>query len=79
MDSIYFFFQNNLDAVFLIYGLAFIIMGTVILVQPRKKSHFEIANVLWLLALFGITHGANELMDMWAIIKGNRKELHGSS
>ncbi|MDD5774091.1 MAG: PAS domain S-box protein [bacterium] len=70
MDLIYFYFQNNLDAVFLIYGLAFLVMGIVILVQPREKSEFEIANILWLLALFGITHGANELMDMWAIIKG---------
>lgn len=64
------YFQKNLDAVFLIYGLAFLVMGAVILVQPREKSEFAIANILWLLALFGITHGANELMDMWAIIKG---------
>lgn len=69
MDSISLYFRNNLDGIFLIYGLAFIIMGTVILVQPREKSDFGIANILWLLALFGITHGANELMDMWAIIK----------
>ncbi|MEW6087036.1 MAG: PAS domain S-box protein [bacterium] len=70
MDLIFYYFQNNLDVVFLIYGLAFIVMGNVILVQPREKSAFEIANVLWLLALFGITHGTNELLDMWTIIKG---------
>lgn len=63
-------FNSNLDIVFFIYGLAFTIMGIPILIQPRRESEFEIADKLWLLAFFGITHGLNEHLDMWALIKG---------
>ena len=75
MNLIYQWFQSNLDVVFFIYGLAFIVMGIAILVQPKKGSKFKIANILWLLALFGITHGTNEHLDMMAIIKGRHLTL----
>lgn len=64
------FFIKNLDVVFFIYGLAFFIMGIAIFIQPKKESQFRLAGILWLLAAFGFTHGANEFLDMWAIIKG---------
>ena len=73
MDFITQWFQGNLDIVFFIYGLAFIIMGISILIQPKGDSEFAIANTLWLLAVFGLTHGSNELLDMWAIIKGRNE------
>ena len=38
-------------------------------------SGFRLANILWLLALFGLTHGINEFLDMWAIIKGRHPSL----
>ncbi len=66
--------EDNLDIVFFIYGLAFVAMGIAILTQPKKESAFSLAKPLWLLAAFGITHGINEWLDMWAIIKG-RNEL----
>lgn len=69
------FFQNNLDIVFFIYGFAFVAMGIAILVQPRKESGFRLADILWLLALFGGIHGLNEFLDMWAIIKGRHPLL----
>jgi len=75
MDLLQQFFQSNLDIVFFVYGLAFVVMGIAILVQPRKGSGFRLADILWLLALFGITHGANEFLDMWAIIKGRHPML----
>ncbi len=75
MDLIYQWFQSNLDIVFLVYGLAFLIMGIAILVQPKEGSEIRIANILWLLALFGIAHGTSELLDMWAIIKGRDPAL----
>ena len=70
MDLIHRWFLSNLDIVFFVYGLAFVIMGIAILVQSKKGSEFKIANILWLLAAFGIIHGTNELLDMWTIIKG---------
>ncbi|MFA5794189.1 MAG: diguanylate cyclase [Candidatus Brocadiia bacterium] len=68
-------FQGNLDIVFFVYGLAFMLMGIVILVQPRKASGFKLTGILWLLGLFGITHGLNEFLDMWAIVKGRHPAL----
>jgi PAS domain S-box-containing protein len=67
--------NNNLDIVYFIYGFAFVTMGIAVLVQPKKASEFEIANSMWILAAFGIIHGLNELLDMWAIIKGRHHVL----
>lgn len=63
-------FAKNLDLVFFIYGLSFFIMGIAVFVQPRKESIFRLANILWLLGVFGISHGINEWLDMFQIIKG---------
>jgi PAS domain S-box-containing protein len=75
MDFIHQMFYENLDVVFFIYGLAFVTMGLTVLVQPKKGSEFTIANILWLLGAFGLTHGINELLDMWTIIKGRHPGL----
>ncbi|MDD5466090.1 MAG: ATP-binding protein [Candidatus Omnitrophica bacterium] len=70
MDSMLQWFQLNLDIVFFVYGLAFLIMGITVLIQLRGESRFKIVDIIWALAGFGITHGVNELLDMWVIIKG---------
>lgn len=70
MDSILQWFRLNLDAVFFFYGLAFLIMGITVLAQLRGESRFRIVDVVWLLAVFGITHGSSRLLDMWALAKG---------
>lgn len=75
MDSFQHLIYSNLDIVYFIYGFAFVSMGVTVLVQPKKASEFEIANTLWILAAFGITHGLNELLDMWTIIKGRHYVL----
>ncbi len=62
-------FINNLDIVFFIYGLAFVIMGLAVFFQPKDNSAFELSKIIWLIGLFGIVHGVNEWLDMWAIIK----------
>ena len=73
MDLILQWFKNNLDIVFFFYGLAFFVMGISILVQPKKGSALKLADILWLLAGFGLVHGINEWLDMWAIIKYKSK------
>ncbi len=75
MESLGQILVKELDVVFFIYGLAFLIMGIAILVQPKKDSEHKIADIFWLLAMFGITHGTNELLDMWAIIRGRHDVL----
>ena len=64
------YFVKNLDLIFFVYGLAFVIMGVSILIQPRFESIFKLSRIIWLLAAFGITHGVNEWLDMFSIIKG---------
>jgi signal transduction histidine kinase len=75
MNLICRWFQGNLDIVFFIYGLAFVTMGITVWVQPKKGSKFRLANILWLLAGFGLIHGTNEFLDAWAIIKGKSPAL----
>lgn len=69
------FFVENLDIVFFLYGLAFVIMGIAILVQPRKDTIFRLSDIIWLLAGFGLSYGLNEWLDMFAIIKEYQAEL----
>jgi len=53
-----------LEIVFLIYGAAFLLLGTAILVQPKRGSRFALSRTLWLLAAFALLHGINEWLDM---------------
>ncbi|MBI4843273.1 MAG: sensor histidine kinase [Nitrospirae bacterium] len=66
---------NNLDIIFFVYGLGFLVMGITIIVHPKKGSEFRIADSIWLLAAFGLSHGLNEHLDMFAIIKGRHPSL----
>jgi PAS domain S-box-containing protein/putative nucleotidyltransferase with HDIG domain len=68
-------FQSNLDIIFFFYGLAFVVMGIAILAQSKQGTDYKIGHVLWLLAVFGLLHGANEFLDMWTIIKGRSMYL----
>ena len=54
--------------VWFIYGLAFFVLGLVILVYPKKPSVFRLANDIWLIAGFGLLHGINEWLDMFIAI-----------
>ena len=60
--------SGRLDLVFFFYGLSFTAMGLLLFVQPKKESSFALSSSLWLLGWFGISHGANEFMDMWTLI-----------
>jgi diguanylate cyclase (GGDEF)-like protein/PAS domain S-box-containing protein len=64
-----------LEIVFLIYGAAFLLLGTAIFVQPKRGSSFALSKILWLLAAFALLHGINEWLDMWKLIRGSRKAL----
>lgn len=64
--------NGRLDFIFFVYGLSFFAMGLLLFVQPRHKSSFALADELWLLGWFGVVHGANEFLDMWALIRQTR-------
>jgi diguanylate cyclase (GGDEF)-like protein len=69
------FFIAHLDVVFFVYGMAFFIMGTAILTQPKERSEFRLADILWLLAVFCFLHGLNEFLDMWSLAQSSGKIL----
>ncbi len=54
--------------VFFVYGLAFFVLGFVVLMYPKKGSAFKVAGDLWLIAAFGISHGINEWLDMVILV-----------
>ncbi len=70
------FFVKNLDIVYFVYGLSFFVMGIAILIQPRQESTFRLVDVIGILAGFGLSHGLNEWLDMFAIIRGCHSNLY---
>ncbi len=62
------FFSNQLDYIFFFYGLAFILLVPVCQILRRKSQ----PQPPWgRLALFGVTHGLNEWLDLVALIWGS--------
>lgn len=49
---------------YLLYGLAFFTLGVAILSKDVRFSELGIAKIIWLLALFGITHGFHEWLEL---------------
>jgi PAS domain S-box-containing protein len=56
--------------VWFVYGLAFFVLGLTILIYPKKASRFELAKHIWQVGVFGVVHGVNEWLDMFAAIGG---------
>ena len=58
------FFQGQMDYIFFFYGLAFIGLGVVAYILSKEVNQ----RLPWgWLALFGLTHGANEWLDLVAL------------
>jgi len=56
---------EHMLVVFFVYGLAFFLLGTAILLQSRLGSEFALAKFLWLLAGFALVHSVGEWTDMF--------------
>lgn len=57
-----------MTAIYFFYGLAFFTLGIALLVYPKEGSRFSLAKTMLFIALFGLSHGANEWVDMFALI-----------
>lgn len=63
------FLTEQLDYIFFIYGLAFILLAASCSIMYRRESASKLP---WhLLGLFGISHGVNEWLDMLALSLDN--------
>lgn len=60
MDIIHQFLDQNMALVFFIYGLTFVLLGVVAVLQFDPQSRFRLVRSLWALAVFGILHGLAE-------------------
>ncbi len=67
------FFTKNLDVVFLISGASYVAMAVAIYAQPHHESSFRLADIMGLLAGFGMAHGINEWLYMFALIKKDQE------
>ena len=56
--------------VWFVYGLAFFVLGLVILIYPKRDSRFDLARHIWMIGVFGILHGLNEWLDMFIDLGG---------
>lgn len=68
-------FPSYMDVVFLVYGLAFLALGLVIVIRHERDSALDVSPILWLLAAFGFSHGALEWLDLWRVVRGDNPGL----
>lgn len=54
---------------YLFYGLAFFTLGLVILSKDKSGSKIPFSKSIWLFALFGITHGVHEWLELYIILE----------
>ena len=57
--------------VYFFYGLAFVGLGLVVLLESGRASEFRFARALVPLAWFGILHGAHEWFEMFQLFAGH--------
>jgi PAS domain S-box-containing protein len=67
-------FQNQMDVVFFVYGLALLLLAAVCV--PLRKQDGGLLPWKWL-ALFGLTHGANEWLGLLALSVGDSPWFDG--
>ena len=53
--------------VFFFYGLAFILMGIILITNRKKEDFLGVLNNFWALVLFGFVHGINEWVDTFIL------------
>ena len=68
-------FSRYMDVIFLVYGLAFLSLGLIVVLRNERGSTLKLSRILWLLAAFGFSHGFLEWMDLWRVVRGDTAGL----
>ena len=74
MEAVSAFFMRNIVYVYFFYGLAFVALGLVVLLESGRASEFRFARALLPLALFGMVHGAHEWFEMFQIFAAHETQ-----
>lgn len=61
--------------IYILYGSSFLFLSFAIFIKDMKGSDLRLADSLWLLGMFGLTHGARELLELYPLIEGNHLTL----
>lgn len=61
-------FEKYSIFIYFFYGLAFLLLGVVSLIEGRRKSEIKIISSLPLLGYFGLLHGFAELAKMFSLL-----------
>ena len=51
------------------YGLAFLFLGASIAIKDMKASTLKISSSLWLLSIFGFSHGTHEWVELFLLVQ----------
>jgi signal transduction histidine kinase len=62
------FIENNLIAIYFLYGLAFFAMGLALMMESGRSSEFPFAAAMAPLAAFGMIHGFHEWIEMFQLL-----------
>jgi PAS domain S-box-containing protein len=54
--------QARLDAVYLVYGLSFVVAGVAILAQPRVRGQYLLADIVWLYVAYALIHAPSDFI-----------------
>lgn len=54
--------HQSIELILMIYGFAFFVLGIVVYILPKDHNSPSFFSRLWLIALFGVLHGAHELI-----------------
>lgn len=54
--------------IYLFYGLAFFTLRVAIFSKDTGSSELGIAGILWLLAMFGVSHGLHEWLELFILL-----------
>lgn len=59
--------DSYLILLYLVYGLSFVLLGAVALMQPSGSDGLRPTTSLWMIGAFGLLHGGKEFLDMWLL------------
>lgn len=60
---------GNEYSLYFFYGFAFVLMGFKLIIRPESK--YDLGKRVWLLACFGLIHGATEFLHGWIYLQKN--------
>lgn len=70
-------FEEIYHIIFFFYGAAFIILAASIAAKDMKGSDLKLADSLWLLVMFGFTHGLHEWLQLYPLLEGANLSFRG--